>query len=362
MCAGRWLIVAIGLLSATGCAGPVRMQVRATPDACRALPGTHAPATLTWIAPTSSREQQRLDARCALVGPPLLVTPPGASHAPPPVTRLIVATWNLHDGRGDVASLLRVLLETGAGLGRPDAVVLLLQEAVRARPPVTTDAPAGTSSPTRDILEALAPRAVHVAYAPNRPTASLPAGSSRADRGTAIVSTLPLSRLQAIELPVERQRRVTLAAVLDGAAHDGTPWRLRIASVHLENRPGARRLWVRAGAARSRQAAALLAGLEVGPWPGVDPASSGDDTLVVGGDFNTWLGRREEALDRMRAAFPAWPAEDQRATMRGWLRLDYLFARLSPQARAIHRRLDDRYGSDHYPVVAAIDFTSRASF
>ena len=72
---GRWLIVAIALLSATGCAGPVRMQVRATPDACRALSDTHAPTTLTWIAPTASREQHRLDARCALVGPPLLLTP-----------------------------------------------------------------------------------------------------------------------------------------------------------------------------------------------------------------------------------------------------------------------------------------------
>jgi endonuclease/exonuclease/phosphatase family metal-dependent hydrolase len=165
--------------------------------------------------------------------------------------------------------------------------------------------------------------------------------------------------LQAIELPVERQRRVTLAAVLDGVTHDGAPWRLRVASVHLENRPGARRLWVRAGAARSRQAAALLQGLEVGPWPGVDAGGGRDDTLVVGGDFNTWLGQREDALDRMRAAFPAWHAEDRRATMRGWLRLDYLFARLSPGARAVHRRLDRRYGSDHYPVVAAIHFAAQ---
>lgn len=355
----RWLVAALALLATARCAGPVRMQVRATPDACRTLAATAMPATLTWVAPASLREQRRLDARCALVGPPLLLTPtPAGGPQERPVTRLIVATWNLHDGRGDVAALLRDLLDTGAGLGRPDAVVLLLQEAVRSRPPVTA-APVAVRTPTRDLREALAPLAVHVAYAPNRPTASLPPGASRADRGTAVVSTLPLSRLQAIELPVERQRRVTLAAVLDGVTHGGAPWRLRVASVHLENRPGARRLWVRGGAARSRQAAALLQGLEVGPWPGVDPAGGRDDTLVIGGDFNTWLGQREDALDRMRAAFPSWPEEDRRATMRGWMRLDYLFVRLSPPARAVHRRLDRRYGSDHYPVVAAIHFAAQ---
>lgn len=353
----RSLSLLVALVASVNCAAPVRMVVRPdAPGACRAV-GGDAPAQVTWIAPASARELTRLDRRCALVGPTLVLAPARDARAPTrPISRVLVATWNLHDGEGDIAALLRDLLADGAGLGRPDAVVLLLQEAVRTRAeasaPVT---PRATNA--RDFREAIAPVAAHVAYAPNRPTAARPSGAALADRGTAIVATLPLTRVQAIELPVERQRRVTLAAVLDGITHRGRRWQLRVASVHLENRPGVRRLWVRAGAARSRQAAALLEGLDVGPWPGVQPAGDRADALVVGGDFNTWLGGREDALDRLRAAFPSWPAEDRRATMRGWLRLDHLFARLPRGTGAVHRRLDHRYGSDHYPVVAAMDFS-----
>lgn len=347
----------LGCLVSAGCAGTVHMAVRAdAPGTCRAVPPVAPPVVLTWIAPTSDVEQNRLDQRCAEVGPPLVVAPARPAQASsPPVARVVVATWNLHDGRGDIAALARDLLDDGAGLGRPDAIVLLLQEAVRARAR-HEESPPPTHAATRDLRDALAPLALHLAYVPNRPTSARPFGAARADRGTAIVSSLPLTRLQAIELPVERQRRVTLAAVLEGATPGGGHWRLRVASVHLENRPGARRLWVRAGAARHRQAAALIDGLEAGPWPGVQPTTSHADALVVGGDFNTWLGGREDALDRMRAAFPAWPDEDRRPTMRGWLRLDHLFARLPPGVRAVHRRLDHRYGSDHYPVLTALDF------
>ncbi len=138
---------------------------------------------------------------------------------------------------------------------------------------------------------------------------------------------------------------------MHGVNGDGRPWRLRVVSVHLENRSGARRFWSRAGASRTRQTEALLEALSLSPTQvGAEPLPT-----LVGGDFNTWLGPREQALRLLRGHFGAWPDEDPRPTVEfpGW-RLDYLFPRLPDAVRTSHRRLDSMYGSDHYPVVAAI--------
>jgi endonuclease/exonuclease/phosphatase family metal-dependent hydrolase len=205
----------------------------------------------------------------------------------------------------------------------------------------------------RDIPTLVAPLGWHFAYVPGRRNRLRPPGAADADRGTAILSSLPLSHIEAIELPIERQRRVAVSAVVAGSTTTGQSWRLRVVSVHLENRSGARRLWARAGASRSRQTEALLDALAVSPTAAADPAMP----MLVGGDFNTWLGRGEGALQLLRARFEPWPDEDTRPTIdvRQW-RLDYLFPRLPPATRTSHRRLDALYGSDHYPVVAAIDF------
>ena len=70
--------------------------------------------------------------------------------------------------------------------------------------------------------------------------------TSKQDRGNAILSSLPLDELSAIELPFERQRRVAIAATVAGHTRAGTPWSLRVASVHLDNLGGVRRAWVAA--------------------------------------------------------------------------------------------------------------------
>ena len=105
-------------------------------------------------------------------------------------------------------------------------------------------------------------------------------GSSAADpaedRGSAIVSTLPLSNPMAIELPGERQRRVVISAQI------GT---FSVAVVHLDALGGWNRLrlfwtpWMRDVQVRTTTSALP------------DP----NGPLVVGADLNTWHGRDERA-------------------------------------------------------------------
>ena len=147
-----------------------------------------------------------------------------------------------------------------------------------------------------------------------------------------------------------------LSGVVHGTANDGRPWRLRVVSVHLENRSGIRRFWSRAGASRTRQTEALIDALALSPTE----AHPTPVPMLVGGDFNTWLGPGEDALQLLRARFGTWPEEDPRPTVdvRRW-RLDFLFPRLPSGVPTAHRRLDSMFGSDHYPVVAALDFNTR---
>ena len=328
------------LLSA--CARPVRMLPDPDAAGCRAPVSETEGARLAWIRPVAESERRALDARCAQVGPPLIVR--GTTLGTRPVRRLAVATWNLHDGRGDIGRLVRDLGSGRHGAPAPDAVVLLLQEFVRA-----TDADGVGRAPA-----VAASLGWHLAYVPARRTR--PAGdATHADRGTAILSSMPMREFEAIELPVERQRRVALAATVGGVTPTGRAWSMRVVNAHLENRPGARRWWIRAGAARTRQVEALLDAINLD-----DESHPGDDErlVVLGGDLNTWLGRHEQALRLLRGAFPRWSQEDARSTLGLRLRLDHLFARLPAGVNAVHHRMDDRYGSDHHPVVAAIDFVA----
>jgi endonuclease/exonuclease/phosphatase (EEP) superfamily protein YafD len=79
--------------------------------------------------------------------------------------------------------------------------------------------------------------------------------------------------------------------------------------------------------------------------------------LVVGGDLNTWWGDDEPAVEELRRAFPDATAAGARETWRGPLRmgnkLDYVFAKGFEPAITI-RRLDSRYGSDHWPLMTIV--------
>jgi endonuclease/exonuclease/phosphatase family metal-dependent hydrolase len=170
-------------------------------------------------------------------------------------------------------------------------------------------------------------------------------GISAEDRGNAILSTVPLGELGAIELPFERQRRVAVAATVAGATTTGAPWRLRVVSAHLDNMVGARRLWIAGGEfGRTRQARGLVTAL------------ADEKTLVLGGDLNTWFGFQDGAYRTAAAAFPQTHVSDRRATFHGLLRLDHLFFRLEPGWSSRFRRAEHTYGSDHFPLIGEITF------
>ena len=306
---------------------------------------------VAWFGPTLSADMTALNNWRRSVGPPVVV----AAAAPAaPADRLVVVNWNMHVGGGDLARLFADVRQS-AGAGTP--IVFLLQEAYRsgAEVPGTLDRTAGFASLIRSLrpdgrreeIEELA-RALglNAYYVPSMRNGA-PVVSDE-DRGNAILSTLPLRDLSAIELPFERQRRVAVAATVEGSTPDGQPWHLRLVSAHLDNMVGARRLWIAGGEfGRTRQARGLISALPE------------DAPLVLGGDLNSWFGFRDGAYRTAARAFPQTRVTDRRATFRGLLRLDHLFFRLPGGWRADFRRADDNYGSDHYPLIGTIDVAVR---
>jgi endonuclease/exonuclease/phosphatase family metal-dependent hydrolase len=332
-------------ITVTGVSGGCAGNSTLVPAAAVAGAG---PAPIAWYGP-----ERRLDAHVLGrwrhgVGPPVI-----QSHGPadPTADRLLVVSWNVNVGAGDVAQLL-VELEAQAGSGAP--IVFLLQEAYRsgddvpdALAPGVTFASrilAGRADGGRDEIQALAAGlGLHVYYVPSmRNGGPL---SSDEDRGNAILSTVPLGELSAIELPFERQRRVAIGATVRGHTHAGAPWELRVVSAHLDNLGGARRLWV-AGSefARTRQVRGMLGAID------------GERPTVLGADLNTLFGFADSAYLETALAFPDTHVTDRRPTFRGLLRLDHLFFRLDTGWTATFHRAETTYGSDHHPLIGTVTF------
>lgn len=220
---------------------------------------------------------------------------------------LTVVAWNMHGDEGDLARLLDDL-PVQASAARD--YVVLLQEA--------------PGSGGHDVRAIATARELSVVFHPT-PERTI---------GNAIVSTLPLDGARPLELPRERQPRRAIVATVEAG---GVP--LFVVSAHLENRLG----WWRGlfgDRARGRQAAALLRQL---------PRGHG----ILGGDLNTMLGPDEPALRLLGERFPDTP-EGQLTTFRNRLALDHLLLDLPEGWTASRRVLDERYGSDHNPVVTLL--------
>jgi endonuclease/exonuclease/phosphatase family metal-dependent hydrolase len=310
---------------------------------------TAGPGQMSWFGPDSSTDRLLLDRWRRSVGPP--VVREAAQPAPAASDRLTIVSWNIALGAGDVT---RLVAEVRERIGRNAPLVLLLQEVYRRGADVpsrlTADSivagrlGAARQGLRRDDVAALAATLeLGVCYVPSMRNGA--PSESDEDRGNAILSNLPMNELAAIELPFERQRRVAVAATVSGLSSRGAPWTLRLVSAHLDNMVGPRRGWV-AGAeyARVRQARGLVALLD------------GNVPTVLGGDFNTWFGFVDQVYVETARAFPQTRLTDTRATFHGLLRLDHLFFRLPDRWRAQFHRENDRFGSDHSPLVATITF------
>ena len=350
----RSAVVAAAVL-AGACAGAVRAGRADTqvgtfvrPAACRSAttPDGSTPAPVHWIQAEAADDRLRLDDWCRAVGPAIVADTPAVPARLPRLEDVAVVSWNVDVGGGDLDALLD---RVGVDRGRP--VVILVQEAYRAgalvpppaEPAPGRIAPSPPSGTRRSVIETAGRRGLSVFYVPSMRNGR---GDPPEDRGNAILSTLPLSDLTAIELPFEHQRRVAVAASVRVADADGHVSALRVVSAHLDVQASWRRgrfLWF----GRIRQARALLAAVAGTP-----------DPEILGGDFNTWLGDAEPALREARSRFPETPSGDTHVTFPviGGLgfHLDHLFFRLPAGWNASVSRIDDRWGSDHHPLVASL--------
>ena len=268
---------------------------------------------------------------------------------------VVVVTWNVHVGGGDVLGMVEAVRGGAFTGGAPaDAFAILLQEAHRAGPDVLRPGPdhdgttlhfAPPGGDRIDIVEVADRTGLHLAYAPAEANGRPRPDAPEEDRGVAILSSHPLRDVEVIELPRERQRRVALVATMDGVRPDGSSWQLRLASAHLENRAPWYRILDSFGSVRIRQARALVEAL-------------GDGSVVLGADLNTWAPAAfEPALEVVGRHFDGSPrvAGGTYRALGVTRPLDHLLFRLDDRHRARAEIVADRFGSDHAPVVGVVE-------
>ena len=261
---------------------------------------------------------------------------------------LAVAVWNARVGGGAMRGfwahlptrvptvlLLQEVYATGAGLPEPSGNARWAAR-IADRP---------QEEDRVDIVTFARQADLSLLYVPSMRNGDSP-NDPPEDRGNAILANIPLARPRAIELPFERQRRVAVAASVTLGDHT-----IDLCSVHLDNRSPWRRAWRTLGSVRYRQMAGLLDAF---------PAGDHAHAHVLGGDLNTWVGGRREGAYRLaKQRFPLPEDPDPRPThhfeIGGWLRhSDHLMFRLPAGWRGECRRLDETFGSDHYPLVGSV--------
>jgi endonuclease/exonuclease/phosphatase family metal-dependent hydrolase len=306
-----------------------------------------------WIGPEREADRRTLAAWCSAVGPVEFIPEP-ARHQPAPAadSTLAVGTWNVHVGGGDLPGFLRAELGYECGVDGPTGFrahfVLLVQEAYRASATVPV-APEGAivsdriasrppDGPRRDIVQVAEECGLALFYAPSTRNGKEAGEAGREDRGSAILSTLLLSNPVAVELPLEAQRRVTVAADVHGPEKS----RLRVASVHFDVASNVLRVLSTGGSMRVRQNDGQTEALD-----SLDP--QGTLPIIVGGDLNTWSSR-ETVIQRMLVTYPESPDPGREKTRGNWPP-DHLFFRAGTGpfdlVEGSYRVVVDDHGSDH---------------
>ncbi|HUP89388.1 MAG TPA: endonuclease/exonuclease/phosphatase family protein [Longimicrobiales bacterium] len=305
-------------------------------------------AGVTFVAAPPGPRSNTLPWWRAAVGP-AVVDRANRSCESAALDSVLVVSWNVNVGHGDVA---RFISDLRNGLVLPGVkvrhFVMLVQEAKRESDAIPerarkTECPSRIGGSDLDIEALSDSLGLALFYVPSMRNGCEP-NLPREDRGNAILSTLPLSNLKAVELPVVRQRRVAAIADVKGHNSAGTEWTLTVATTHFENRgPGRPRDW-RFG--RAKQAEALVAALPETPL------------MVVGGDFNTLDGVDEEAVRIISGRFSNTPEHQTKTTYVKYSvvrsHLDYLFFRSLGDKPGRYWRARSRYDSDHFPIMGFV--------
>ena len=79
---------------------------------------------------------------------------------------------------------------------------------------------------------------------------------------------------------------------------------------------------------------------------------------ALGGDFNTVQAGTDEDVYKDARAWSTAPAREDRRLTHLLGRLDFLFFRLPPGWIATVTRLNEKFGSDHYPVLGRVERVS----
>lgn len=330
-----------------------------------------------WYFPEGSEDNEQLDLWCQEVGPVVIDSLPMASFgALRGGDSLAIAVWNTDAGAGYLEAFVRtemgVQCAGPASRLRPSAThfVVLVQEALRRTeqlrpvdeswsvpPPVKEERHPGSRL---GVDEVAAKCGLSVVYAPAGRNGGKILDGKGEDKGTAILSTLPLRDFIVIELPYEAARRVVVAATV----HDDRGDSLRIASVHLIATPPPWRVLQTGNSSRLRQALATVDALhlaEARRSPLADTSLQATST-VIAGDLNTW-SVRETTLKRLFTHFRDSPGVLDEPT-RGPFPTDHLLFRKSDLEPVpvdgvlphTYRRVDDAYYSDHHPIMAWFRF------
>lgn len=283
------------------------------------------------------------------VGPGVEYSPEAATFVSSNPGRLLVVNWNVHVGHGNVAALLQELLiqERALGHGRPD-FVFLLQETFRrgehVPDPGRSRVPRRIRPPAKgvDIVDLARSLNWWLYYVPSMRNGKL-TGKRAEDRGNAILSSLPITFREQIELPRGVHPRVALMAIIGGVHRPP----IRVAVAHFDTRASLRRGWVFGGPSlRNKQAKSIISAIE--------KVGDADLPLILGGDLNTHLGGREASVKTV-ATMIHRKRHGRKPTHLSGLVLDYIFARVPDEwetGKCV--RMASRFGSDHYPLVLPV--------
>jgi len=366
-----------------------------SPDMSRVAPVTRRCAAVVqsaqrglieWYHPVGIGDNERLEAWCTTLGPVVIDSLPSADFGALRLAdTLAVAVWNVNAGAGDVMAFLNeelgVLCDGRESRleGGAKHFVFLVQEALRRSNDIP-DVPASWATPLPateaarpgerlDVVEVASACGLALFYVPAQRNGPDARDGLREDKGNAILATLPLSDFVALELPYEAARRVVPVATVRNSAGDS----LRLASVYLITTPPPWRIFMTANTARLRQVLALAHALRqveqvragVPTVEGCEPTCDRKTTpphhisTIVAGDLNTW-SNRETALRQLRVDFPHSPPSLREPTRPPFTTDHLLFRRRDSGGaqilEATYRRVDNRYYSDHHPILAWFTF------